>query len=116
VARPTLDAWRAALGRHDLRELADLFRRIADFDITGRLGRITAPTLIVTGDRDPYIRRRSADRLAETIPGARLTVLEHTGHMFFAENTGAYQRLLIDWLNSAAGYSLGAVPAVLAAI
>lgn len=49
-------------------------------DFSSELSRVSAPTLIVWGDRDIYARRDSQDRLASTIPGARLVVYEGAGH------------------------------------
>ena len=43
-------------------------------------GTITAPTLILWGDRDAYCPREEQLRLADAIPGAELIVYEGTGH------------------------------------
>jgi pimeloyl-ACP methyl ester carboxylesterase len=45
------------------------------------LARITAPTTILFGDRDPIVSPRAARRLAEQIPGARLVVRHGAGHL-----------------------------------
>jgi len=99
VTGPTLDGWQAAVRGHDLEGLATLFERLADLDLGPFLPEIAAPTLIVGGDRDPYIPLRHTHFLAETIPGAELRVLSRTGHMFFAEATAEYHQILIDWLS-----------------
>lgn len=55
---------------------------LAEFDVTGRLGEISAPTLVIAGERDgPTPPRGHADRLAGGIPGARLTVVEDAAHL-----------------------------------
>jgi pimeloyl-ACP methyl ester carboxylesterase len=46
----------------------------------GRLGRITAPTLVVHGARDRIYPLAHGAALAAEIPGARLLVLPDTGH------------------------------------
>jgi pimeloyl-ACP methyl ester carboxylesterase len=43
-------------------------------------GTITAPTRIISGDRDQYCRREEQLRLADAIAGAELLVYEGTGH------------------------------------
>jgi pimeloyl-ACP methyl ester carboxylesterase len=48
--------------------------------VRDRLGEIVAPTLVIHGDRDPVFPLGHAEALAEGIPGARLLVLERTGH------------------------------------
>ena len=60
--------WRAAL---------DAIRRE---DRTALLGRIEAETTIVWGDRDGFSRRAEQERLARSIPRARLIVHQGTGH------------------------------------
>lgn len=50
-----------------------------------RYGEITAPTVIITGDRDSIVpAERHAKPLAARIPGARLVVLPGIGHMVHA--------------------------------
>ena len=44
------------------------------------LATITAPTLVMWGDRDPYFGRDQQDRLVGAIPGARFLVYADTGH------------------------------------
>jgi non-heme chloroperoxidase len=41
---------------------------------------ITAPTLILWGDRDGFLPRSDQEALAAAIPGSRLVVYEDTGH------------------------------------
>jgi pimeloyl-ACP methyl ester carboxylesterase len=49
-------------------------------DWRGRLGEIRVPTLVLHGDEDPLFPLGHAHALAREIPGARLLVLERTGH------------------------------------
>jgi pimeloyl-ACP methyl ester carboxylesterase len=111
VSRATLNDWHEALQHQDFEALADLFEGISRYDICDVLCRITAPALIVGGDRDPYIPVAHTRVIAERIPGAELVVLENAGHMFFADCPERYQQLLVDWLNRAAGHSLRLEPA-----
>jgi pimeloyl-ACP methyl ester carboxylesterase len=45
-----------------------------------RLGEITAPTLLINGADDPFIRPSAAAALARQIPGARATIYPDMGH------------------------------------
>ncbi|WP_211240824.1 alpha/beta fold hydrolase [Hamadaea tsunoensis] len=45
-----------------------------------RLGEITAPTLVIHGDEDPFFPHRSGAVLAAEIPGATLLTLPGIGH------------------------------------
>jgi pimeloyl-ACP methyl ester carboxylesterase len=51
----------------------------------GRLSRIGAPTLVVHGRHDRVIPVANAELLAERIPGARLRILEDSGHLYPTE-------------------------------
>jgi pimeloyl-ACP methyl ester carboxylesterase len=44
------------------------------------LGRITAPVLLVWGDRDRLVFHRGAERVLSAVPGSRLELLEGVGH------------------------------------
>ncbi|MDL4776462.1 MULTISPECIES: alpha/beta fold hydrolase [Thermomonosporaceae] len=62
---------------------------LARFDVTARLGEITAPALVVAGAEDVATPRGAhADVLAAGIPGARLVVIGAAGHLASAERPG----------------------------
>jgi len=46
----------------------------------GRLGEVSAPTLVIHGTEDPMFPYRNAVVLAKEIPGAQLLALERVGH------------------------------------
>lgn len=62
---------------------------MADLDFSGKLGRISCPTLVLCGDRDKA-NKKAAVRLAQGIKGARLQFVENAGHEV---NTDAPERL-----------------------
>jgi pimeloyl-ACP methyl ester carboxylesterase len=49
-------------------------------DRTAELKRISAPTLVIHGDRDRMVNPSGGARTAATIPGARLATLRGLGH------------------------------------
>lgn len=57
---------------------------LGDYDLTGRLGVIDCPTLIVHGRQDP-IPLASSELIAAGIRGARLVVLDDAGHVPYVE-------------------------------
>jgi pimeloyl-ACP methyl ester carboxylesterase len=61
------------------------FGRMLDLDDPPRSA-ITAPTLILWGDRDKYARRADQDALVAEISGARLTIHEGAGHALHWED------------------------------
>jgi len=78
---------------------ADAFAWQSALDRTGvALDGISSPTLVVAARED---RLRSIDEsreLAEAIDGARLQILEGTGHLIPLEAPRALAQALIDWL------------------
>jgi pimeloyl-ACP methyl ester carboxylesterase len=107
----TFDRLHKALRGHALGPLTHLIARIRTFDISARLPRIAAPTLVVGGGRDPIIPASHTKALAAAMPHARLVILPDVGHFAFLEETQRYQCLLTDWLERRAQSSLEAVSA-----
>jgi pimeloyl-ACP methyl ester carboxylesterase len=69
-------------------------------DVSGRLGEIAAPTLVIHGDVDPLVRVENGRRLAERIPGARLIVYADTGHIPEVERAGEFNRDVAAFLGT----------------
>ena len=61
--------------------------------LTG-LSTISAPTLLIWGDRDAFVPRSDQDVLLESIPGAELVVYPGTGHAVQWEQPGRVVREL----------------------
>ncbi len=58
----------------------EAFDRLLEYEDTEDLPRITAPTLVLWGDRDALFSRDDQDRLAAAIPGAALRIYPEIGH------------------------------------
>jgi pimeloyl-ACP methyl ester carboxylesterase len=58
---------------------------IMGHDTSERLGEIAAPTLVIHGTEDRLLVSANGELIAKLIPGARLELLEGSGHMFFWE-------------------------------
>src|SRR4051812_48641355 len=58
---------------------------IMPHDTSGRLGEITAPTLVIHGTEDQMLSYRNGEAIARAIPDARLELLDGVGHLFFWE-------------------------------
>jgi non-heme chloroperoxidase len=58
----------------------EAFQGFLEDDVARDLGVITAPTLIVWGDRDSFCRREDQDALRAALPHARFIVYEKAGH------------------------------------
>jgi 3-oxoadipate enol-lactonase len=81
--------------RHYLACLAALLR----FDVRDRLGEIGCPTLVVAGARDTTVPFAAKVLLAQSIPGARIRVVDESGHVTPGDQPAALNRLLIEHLS-----------------
>ncbi len=63
-----------------------------------RLAQITAPTLIVYGDKDLMDVRQAAAPLAAAIPGARLVVIPDAAHLPQMERPEEFNRVVLEFL------------------
>jgi proline iminopeptidase len=64
--------------------------RLREFDVVDRLGSISCPTLVCTGELDPMTPVAAAQELAEAIPDARLEVVADAGHFPWRDAPGRY--------------------------
>ncbi|PHN20563.1 alpha/beta fold hydrolase [Pseudomonas sp. ICMP 561] len=65
------------------------------------LGKITAPTLIATGELDPGSTPEMARQLASRIPGAEVAILAEQRHMMPVESPRLVNQVLLDFLRKA---------------
>ena len=70
----------------------------AGFDLSRDVGHITSPTLVIHGAEDRYVPVANAAALAGAIPGARLRVLDHAGHLVFIERFSDVNREVVSFL------------------
>lgn len=68
------------------------------FDTTDRLGKITAPTLVLVGAEDILTPPFESAELARAIPGAEMRVLPRGGHGFAAEYPAEFNRAVAAFL------------------
>jgi 3-oxoadipate enol-lactonase len=65
-------------------------RALGAFDVTARLGEITAPTLVLVGESDYATPLAMAQVLASGIPGAQLSVLPGVRHFSLIQSKQAW--------------------------
>jgi pimeloyl-ACP methyl ester carboxylesterase len=71
-------------------------------EVIDGLPRIAVPTLIIVGDRDEPFLAPSA-YMAKKIPGARLKTIPGAGHLSNVDQPDAFNRVLLDFLDSLPG-------------
>jgi 3-oxoadipate enol-lactonase len=67
-----------------------------------RLAEISAPTLIVYGDKDVVDVRDAAEPLAAAIPGARLVVISDAAHLPQMERPELFNEIVLEFLREVA--------------
>jgi len=78
------------------------FMACDSFDVSARLGRIKAPTLIVSGADDKMVPPHYAQTLHQKIKNSLLHTIDGAGHMLMLENPIAITNILRLFLNSIA--------------
>jgi pimeloyl-ACP methyl ester carboxylesterase len=68
------------LRRNDVGAIRRTMWAVARFDVRRRLGRVTAPVLVLTGDRDRTVPRLCTADLVAALPAARLQTIPDSGH------------------------------------
>ena len=64
----------------------------------GRLGSVTAPTLVICGTLDPV--RARAESVAASIPGARLEMIEGVGHTPHLEAPARFREIVLSFITA----------------
>jgi proline iminopeptidase len=79
-----------------------VWESLGDFDLAPHLGAVRCPTLIAHGRQDP-IPLASSEAAAAAIPGARLVVIEGSGHVPYVEQPAALFDALLPFLDEQVG-------------
>jgi pimeloyl-ACP methyl ester carboxylesterase len=82
----------------DLDAMVQYFAVMPDIDIGYWLPRITAPTLVLTGENDPIVPPAQSHLIAGKVSYASLEVIKGVGHMLMFEDHIEYQRIVGEWL------------------
>jgi 3-oxoadipate enol-lactonase / 4-carboxymuconolactone decarboxylase len=72
---------------------------VRDADLSGRLGDIRAPTLVIAGADDPAAPPEQAELICDSIPHARLVVIEQAAHLANVEQPKAVTSALLAHLD-----------------
>jgi pimeloyl-ACP methyl ester carboxylesterase len=78
----------------------DTLRCLTTFDRRADMARIAVPTVLIAGERDQAAPLKTMQRMAETIPGARIIVIPEAGHLIHLEKPAAFRAALLPLLDS----------------
>jgi 2-hydroxy-6-oxonona-2,4-dienedioate hydrolase len=88
---------------HNLLSLQEFEARERNLLRPDRMARITAPTLVVWGNKNPFGQVPEATAIAAAIRGARLEIFTECGHWPQHEQADRYNELSLAFLAGAAG-------------
>jgi pimeloyl-ACP methyl ester carboxylesterase len=69
-----------------------------DTGVSERLGEITIPTLVLTGDNDQVVATADSVTVAGLIPGAELVIIPQTGHLPNEESPTEFASAVIEFV------------------
>jgi proline iminopeptidase len=70
------------------------------FDLTGELKKVTAPALIVAGDKDDFCPPTAARQLHLCLPNSKLLVIEDCGHFMWMEQADVFDAQVPQFLEA----------------
>lgn len=82
----------------DLESMVNYFTAMPHIDITPHLSKITVPTCLIVGDRDPTVSPKQSFTIAEKITNSNLVVIKNSGHLPFFEKPIEYKKAIDTWL------------------
>ena len=71
---------------------------VPTLDLRPELGKIAAPTLVVTGEEDFITGPACADEIEAGLPDVRKVVIPGAGHFVFVETPGEFREAVLDFL------------------
>jgi 3-oxoadipate enol-lactonase len=82
--------------------MARRVRLMQDLDLSGDCARISAPTLVITGEPalDLVVPVDSTRRYAELIPNARVELMDRTGHLGVLTQPARFASMVKDFVNA----------------
>ena len=69
------------------------------FNTENEVCAIGSETLVLTGDKDRVVPAQNSFNLADSLPDAKLKIIENGSHMFFIENAGEFNRAVSEFLS-----------------
>jgi proline iminopeptidase len=114
------DGWRAILPLYTVIEDPELVNKIVestsyhyqthnyafavnlpDYDVTGQLGSVSCPVLVMVGRHDWVTPVEESEKIAALIPGAELVIFENSGHGPLQEERELWETTVRDFLQRA---------------
>lgn len=96
--RANLEILHQGFAQHDFALLATFFAKIRSFDSTKSLSKITAPCLLIGGEKDTVIPSKEFSHLTSNLPLAKPIEIKDCGHLFYCEAPDTVWPQVNDWI------------------
>ena len=96
------EAQKVAWREMDVERYVESLRAIRDWSVDDRIGEIQAPALVLWGTEDIEVPRVYAQRLADGMPRAVLSLIEGAGHKSCADRPDAFNKAVVAFLSEPA--------------
>jgi 3-oxoadipate enol-lactonase len=94
----TIRTYRDTLASSPVEGYASCCEAIAALDTRAELGRITAPTLVISGEDDPAIPPPHQQAIASAVAGARLETIADAAHLPSVQRPAQVNQLIFEHL------------------
>jgi len=98
LVRTVIDTMLANPHPQPVHAYARQFSAANEHDTRGRIGQITAPTLVLVGREDMLLPVKMSEELAAGIPNSELAVLDGGGHGLLVEIADRFNQAVMDFL------------------
>jgi 3-oxoadipate enol-lactonase len=114
MAQETLDRWlseefqrnhpdvtdsiRNMIHNTPIRGYAGCCRAISSFDVSGKISRIAAPTLILVGEKDPGTPVSASETIRQQIRNSRMVIIPEALHLTNIEAAEVFNKELVGFL------------------
>ncbi|MBI1280545.1 MAG: alpha/beta fold hydrolase [Anaerolineaceae bacterium] len=78
--------------------MAHYFNRMPDINITEWLPLVKAPTLVISGDKDPIVPATQSALIASKVTNGDLVMVAGAGHMVMMERAAIYSQTINEWV------------------
>jgi pimeloyl-ACP methyl ester carboxylesterase len=82
----------------DMDALVSYFAMMPETNITPDLSKISVPTCLIVGDKDPIVPPQQSATIARKVTSAKLAVIKGSGHLPFFERPVEYKKAIETWL------------------
>jgi 3-oxoadipate enol-lactonase len=83
----------------DFEGLIEILKAFMELDITDQLGKIGAPTLVLTSDEDRTKPERYSEMMHEKIAGSEIKIIHGAGHLAMWEKPEEFNGAILDFLS-----------------